>query len=62
MVEIDSKKHDSSNPEVMHQVIPLLDLEKSKLNKVITKSKQLCEFLPNLTIYESELSVAIPPL
>jgi hypothetical protein len=38
-------------------VIPLRDLEKSKLNKIISKSKQLCEFLPNLIIYDSELNV-----
>jgi hypothetical protein len=41
----------------MHEVISILNLDKSKLQKVISKSKQLCEFLPNLIIYDAELSI-----
>jgi len=40
----------------------LRNLDKNKLRKVISKSKQICEFLPNLVIYEGELSVNTDPL
>lgn len=40
----------------------MVSLAASKVKRVMTKSRQLCEILQNLTIYDASLSIGTPPL
>lgn len=62
VVEKDPSLRSTENPLDTHSIVPVTKFDPSKLARVVSKAKQLCEFLPNILIYDSDLIVATNPL
>jgi len=45
-----------------HKIVPLLSLDSGTLATTVKKARQLCQYIPNLLIYDAELSVSTKPM
>ena len=40
-----------------HQIVPIMALNLEFRQKMIRKARQLCEYIPNLIIYDAQLTI-----